>query len=56
LDDLNSNQERDERVQHDIPEQKNRIPGLELENQLLKDEMAYMAMGGPPVAGLSPAV
>jgi hypothetical protein len=44
LDGLN-NQERDERVQQDI-EQKNRILGFELQNQLLMDELAYTAMGG----------
>jgi hypothetical protein len=45
LDDLN-NQERDERVQQDI-KQKHRVIDLEFQNQLLKDQMAMMAMEGP---------
>jgi len=48
LDDLN-NHERDERAQQDI-EQKHRIIDLEFEIQLLRDEMAMMAMEGS-VAG-----
>jgi hypothetical protein len=48
LDDLN-NHKRDERAQQDI-ERKHRIIDLEFEIQLLRDEMAMMAMEGS-VAG-----